>query len=184
MSNLVSAITKLHNEHRIPHIIVTSVRFDPTSPIISVVGSSSRTDGSPRLFRIDVPALDCFFSGTGDMFAALTVVRLLEAISENKLFGTKSWQSPDDVDALDLPLASATKKVLGSIHTILEKTKIARDAELEKLSGPQGALEKDSEKKLHLRKTKAAEVRVVRNLQDLVKPDVKFQAQTLSQNYE
>jgi pyridoxal/pyridoxine/pyridoxamine kinase len=31
--------------------------------------------------RVDVPALDCFFSGTGDMFAALTVARLSEAVS-------------------------------------------------------------------------------------------------------
>lgn len=181
MSDLIGAITKLHEDHRIPHIIVTSVRFDPTSPIISVVGSSSRTDGTSRLFKVDVPAIDCFFSGTGDMFAALTVVRLREAVSEKGLLGTNSWRSPNDVDALDLPLARATEEVLGSMHTILEKTKIARDTEVENMSGPQGALEKDSEKRLHLRKTKAAEVRLVRNLLDLIKPDVKFRAQALSE---
>lgn len=182
MSALVSAITTLHKVHRIPHIIVTSVRFDHSSPVISVVGSSCRTDGSPRLFKVDVPALDCFFSGTGDMFAALAVIRLREAAAEKELLGTKSWRSTDDVDALDLPLAKATEKVLGSMHTILGKTKLARDAELEKMGGPLGALEKDSEKRLHLRKTKAAEVRLVRNLQDLIEPDVKFRAQALSKS--
>lgn len=184
MSDLIDAVAKLHRDYRIPHIIVTSVRFDPTSPVISVVGSSSCTDRSPRPFKVDVPALDCFFSGTGDMFAALTVVRLREAVSEKGLFGTASWRSPDGVDALDLPLARATEKVLGSMHKILEKTKLARDVEVEKMSGPQGALEKDSEKRLHLRKTKAAEVRLVRNLPDLREPEVRFRAQALRKTME
>ncbi|KAL8682751.1 MAG: hypothetical protein Q9186_001262 [Xanthomendoza sp. 1 TL-2023] len=178
-SDLIDVITRLHKNYRIPHIIVTSIRFDPSSPVIYVVGSTSRADGSPRLFKFDVPTIDCFFSGTGDMFAALTVVRLREAVSDEGLSTIKSWQSPDEIDALDLPLAKATEKVLGSMHTILKKTELARDAELEKMSGPQGALEKDSEKRLHLRKTKAAEVRLVRNLEDLRRPAIKHRAQAL-----
>ncbi|KAL8707300.1 MAG: hypothetical protein Q9220_007643 [cf. Caloplaca sp. 1 TL-2023] len=177
MSDLADAIAKIHEDHRIPHVVVTSVRFDPSSPTLSVIGSSARTDSSPRLFKIDVPTIDCFFSGSGDMFAALTVVRLREAVSEVNLSTTKSWRSPDKVEALDLPLAKATEKVVSSMHSILEKTKLARDAELVKMSGPQGALEKDSDKRLHLRRTKAAEVRVVRNVEDLRKADVKYHAQ-------
>lgn len=147
-----------------------------------MVGSSIRTDSTPRIFRIDVPAIDCFFSGTGDMFAALTVVRLREAICAAKLGGTRSWISPDDVEAIDLPLAKAAEKVLASMHAILEKTKTARDAALESMSGPLGTLEreKDSEKRLHLRRTKAAEVRVVRNVADLKEPKVVFRAEVLN----
>ncbi|KAL8694970.1 MAG: hypothetical protein Q9218_000442 [Villophora microphyllina] len=184
MSGLTEAVAKLHRDHRIPHVIVTSIRFDPLSPVISIVGSSSRTDGSPRLFQIDVPALDCFFSGTGDMFAALIVVRLREAASEQDLLSESSWRSPDVVEAVELPLATATEKVLASMHKILQKTKVARDAELQRMSGPQGALEKDSEKRLHLRKTKAAEVRLVQNLEDLRKPDLTFRARALSETEE
>lgn len=114
------------------------------------------------------------------MFAALTVVRLREAVSNEGLFASKAWQSPDETDALELPLAKAVEKVLGSMHIILQKTKVARDAELEKMSGPQGAMEKDSEKRVHLRKTKAAEVRLVRNLRDLREPAICHQAQALA----
>ena len=138
-------------------------------------------DGSPRLFKVDVPAIDCFFSGTGDMFAALILVHLRKAITETALAGTKAWLSPDDVEATDLPLAKAVEKVLASMQAVLEKTKKARDEALEGMRGPLGTLEKekDSEKRLHLRKTKAAEVRIVRNLADLREPRVFYQAEAL-----
>ena len=149
---------------------------------MSVIGSTARADYSPRIFKIDVPAIDCFFSGTGDMFAALTVVRLREAVTEANLSGTKSWVSPDDVKATDLPLATAAEKVLGSMHAILVKTKEASDLELEGMSGPLGAMEreKDSEKRLGLRRTKAAEVRVVRCLKDLRSPCTDWKAEALA----
>jgi len=145
------------------------------------VGSTARADGSPRLFKIDVPAIDCFFSGTGDMFAALTVVRLREAVTDAKLNSTTSWLSPDDVEAADLPLAKAAEKVLASTHAVLEKTKKARDDVLKAMQGPMGTSEKaeNGEMRMHLWKTKAAEVRLVRNLDDLKQPKVQYHAQPL-----
>ena len=109
------------------------------------------------------------------MFAALTIVRLREAVTEANLSTKTSWLSPDDVDALDLPLAQAVEKVLASMHTVLEKTKFARD---EALKGMEALLEMEgeSEKRVHLRKTKAAEVRLVRNLKDLREPRIIFKA--------
>lgn len=186
LTTLAEAITKLHKAYRLPHIVVTSVRFDPSSPTISVVGSTMRADGSPRLFKVDVPAIDCFFSGTGDMFAALILVHLRKAITETALAGTKAWLSPDGIESTDLPLAKAVEKVLASMQTILEKTKKARDEALEGMGGPLGTLEKekDSEKRLHLRKTKAAEVRIMRNLADLREPHVIYQAKALESGGE
>ena len=65
------------------------------------------------------------------------------------------------------------------MHTVLEKTKAARD---EELKGMEGILEMEgeSEKRLHLRKTKAAELRIVRNLQDLREPKIVYRAKRLS----
>ena len=150
---------------------------------MSVVGSTARDDLSPRIFRIDAPIIDCFFSGTGDMFAALTVVRLREAVAEADLSGTKSWISSDDVKATKLPLAKATEKVIGSMHAILVKTKEARDWELEGMGRPLGVMEKekDSDKRLGLRRTKAAEVRVVRCLEDLRLPRIDWKAEPLTE---
>ncbi len=118
------------------------------------------------------------------MFAALTVARVREAVTEANLSGTKSWSSADDVKATDLPLAKAAEKVIGSMQAILVKTKEARDKELEVLSGPLGVMEreKDSQKRLDLRCTKAAEVRVVRCLEDLRSPRTDWKAEALDED--
>ncbi|OGM45538.1 pyridoxine kinase [Aspergillus bombycis] len=191
LSTLAEAITAIHATYNVPHIIITSVdlsRFTQSpssqttpSDSLTVIGSTTRADGSPRLFRIDVPALDCYFSGTGDMFAALIVARLREAVfaADPQLRTTKSWVSPDDVKATDLPLARATIQVLASMHNVLEKTMEARDAELRAADtrGDETLSEEERLKREHLRKSKAAEVRLVRNVQYLREPTMVFQAQ-------
>lgn len=189
-------MTKLHQIYHIPHLIITSIEFSTSSssPTLSIAGSTARRDRSPRCFKIDVPALDCSFTGTGDMFAALTVARLREATQAAGLHTVKSWLSPDEVLATDLPLASAAEKVVGSMHSILLKTKKAWDEALAemKLSSPpeEGALgeageageaekaeKAEREMRLKLRMVEAAEVRVVRNVGDLTHPDVLWRAE-------
>lgn len=151
---------------------------------LTVIGSTIRSDGSPRLFSVDVPALNCNFNGTGDMFAALMVARLREAVFEAdatpQLRATRSWVSPDDIASTDLPLAKATEKVLSSMHYVLERTMEARTAEL---AAAAAAEEVDTEGtdeqkqfRKHLRETKAGEVRLIRNVHALRNPQVIFRA--------
>jgi pyridoxine kinase len=183
MDTLKQAITTLHQEFRIPHIIITSIAF-PTPgaiPSLSVVGSTFTSSFKPRIFGIKIPAIDCFFSGTGDMFAALMLVRFREAVNNVPgLMETAAWVSDDSVEAPELPLAKATERVLASMHEVLTRTKESRDAELEKYSKQVGGRNAMSdEKKLRLVKSKAAEVRLVRNLKALKNPDVQFRAETV-----
>ena len=199
LETLSSAVSTLHRTYRIPHIIVTSVRFDPASPTFSLVGSTARSDFSARIFRIEFPAIDCQFQGTGDMFAALILVRLREAVlsppsssesttsssssgpsfhspsqgqqpqSRTPLRTTKSWMSTDDVRAAALPLATAAKKVLASMQAILARTKAHYDRSLDDMATTLQQ-ESSSEKRLHLRRTRAAEVQLVRNTRFLLYP--------------
>lgn len=173
-SSLSAAIATLHQTHRIPHIIITSVSFSSLSPTISIVGSTARADLSPRLFKIDFPSIDCFFSGTGDMFAALIIVRFRQAATASGLGSTRSWLSPDEVEATQLPLAKAAEHVVASMHSVLQKTKVARDDALEGIP----ELDRASEN-LRLRRMKAAEVRIVRNLADLRESKVEWRAEGL-----
>ena len=123
------------------------------------------------------------------MFAALTVVRFREACQHAGLLGKKSWMSGDEVPAVELPLARSCEKVLSSMQMVLEKTVKARDEAMKQFDGERGGKTdsvgvgvegingEDSEgKKRYLTETKAAEIRVVRNVADLRSPEVKFKA--------
>jgi len=124
------------------------------------------------------------------MFAALMVARLREACQSAELLDKQNWRSTDDVSACELPLAKAAEKVLASMHAVLGKTAKAREAEVTRLDkAKDSALNEgkgaeagiDQSKERHLKLTKAAEVRVVRNVKDLLDPpDVeRFKAQDL-----
>jgi pyridoxine kinase len=159
----------------------------PTAPQINledvenltIIGSTATSDYKPRLFRIDMPQLPLFFSGTGDMFAALTIPRLIEAVQAVPELSSKpSWRSPDDVPADELPLAKACQKVLASMQSILgkttetcqEKMKVY-DARVEKEGRGEGhEASEERAKKRHLALMNASEVKVVRYAKEIMDP--------------
>ncbi|CAO2656587.1 Nn.00g053900.m01.CDS01 [Neocucurbitaria sp. VM-36] len=150
---------------------------------LTIIGSTATSDYKPRLFRIDTPALPLFFSGTGDMFAALTIPRLIEAVHaastpDLDLHSRPSWRSPDNVPAEELPLAKACQKVLASMQAILTKTtetcheKMAvYDKRAEKEGCGQGdEADEQTKKRRHLALMNASEVKVVRYVKELLDP--------------
>ncbi|KAF2009859.1 Ribokinase-like protein [Aaosphaeria arxii CBS 175.79] len=148
---------------------------------LTIIGSTSTSDHKPRLFRIDTPQIPLFFSGTGDMFAALTIPRLIEAVHASPtpdLSSRASWKSPDDVAAEDLPLAKACQKVLASMQAILAATSARCEAEMEKYDAQvekegcgQGAeAEEQRAKRRHLALMNASEVKPVRFFKELTDP--------------
>ncbi|CRK12644.1 hypothetical protein BN1723_001892 [Verticillium longisporum] len=177
MDSLEKAIQVLHERYRIPHVVITSVSIpsaDQPPDHLSVVGSSMTSDGRPRLFKIVFPAIDCYFSGTGDMFAALMTVRMRQAVWQSstaaELRAGRAWVSGDDVDVLDLPLARAAEMVLASMHEVLTKTAEGM--------GAAGRGEAD-ERKAHLVKSRRAELKLVRNLASLREPTVALKAKRI-----
>lgn len=191
LSRVKKAISILHTRDNIPMVIVTSVRVKDKPGVLYVVGSEKTSTGHPRVFTVEVPVLDCYFSGTGDMFAGLMVARLREACQAAGTLDKHGWASDDDVPATELPLAKATVKVLSSMSAVLTKTMKARDEEMERFQEARGrrasvdvrSEDEDSteeeEKEEFLARTKAAEVRAVRNAWDLLRPEVRYEAKEL-----
>lgn len=183
METLKLAITTLHEQYHVPHIMITSISLPSpgATPSLSVVGSTRTSTQDPRLFTIRIPALDCFFSGTGDMFAALLLVRFREAVCQTPgLLNSLSWVSGDEVAPTELPLARAAEKVLAGMHEVLRKTMDSRNEEIARWESRVGGRDaNEDEKRKHLVRSKAAEVRLVRNLPDLRDPIVKFKAENL-----
>ncbi|KKA26380.1 hypothetical protein TD95_001393 [Thielaviopsis punctulata] len=180
MASLKAAISELHQCYGIPHVVITSVSLDqnpvtPDAHDLCVIGSTRTSDRRARFFKISFPSIDCYFSGTGDMFGALTAVRMREAVSNagEALQNTASWLSSDDVRPLDLPLARAVEKVIASMHEVLDKTAHGMNQVIEKIESKSGAIKGAQ---LRAAKSKAAELRLVRNLGSLKHPQVKFEA--------
>ncbi|KAK0673326.1 Ribokinase-like protein [Cercophora samala] len=209
MESLKQAVGVLHERFGVPHVVITSVSLpqqqqqqqqqeqeqqqeqqqqpeqenegDGGRRTLSVVGSSMTSDRQARPFIISFPAIDCYFSGTGDMFAALMVVRMREAVcAEDELETKKSWLSEDGVDALELPLARAAERVLGSMHEVLAKTAEGMEGRLEGMV--RGLLRREGgvgKKEMQVLKSKAAELKLVRHLDSLRAPKVVFRARKL-----
>jgi pyridoxine kinase len=187
LKSMHAAIETLHAKYQTPHVLITSIRLPAstsTTPStteqdlsatakLSVVGSTRTSDNKPRLFSITVPSLPIFFSGTGDMFAALMVSRLRQETSLANLLETSSWRSPDEVAPQDLPLAKAAEKVLASMHMVLKDTAAKYEREVTAIGSEKAeGTDEEIETSRHLRLTKAAEVRVVRNAKLLREPPV------------
>lgn len=175
MPSLSHAIQVLHERYAVPHIVITSVSLPTTTPTstrsLSVVGSTMTSSRRPRAFQIAFPAIDCYFSGTGDMFAALTVVRMREAVWNTPyLSDVEAWRSADDVDALELPLARAVERVLASMHEVLTRTRGAMGEKGVVVNGEKAGAG------ARLARSKAAELRLVRHLDCLRFPQVEFRA--------
>ena len=182
MESLKRAVEALHTKYKLPHVVITSINLDvPDHPPshYSVVGSTMTSTGQPRLFKILFPAIDCYFSGTGDMFAALMVVRIREAVQRVPgLSERRSWRSDDGVAPLDLPLARAAERVLASMHEVLSKTQAGMQASIDETrrAVEEGRLE-DHPNREHLLSSRAAELRLARNLGSLAEPTTEFRAQ-------
>lgn len=179
MPSLTRAIQALHDKYKIPHVVITSVTLSAPEAHLSVVGSTMTSTGQARLFKIVFPTIDCYFSGTGDMFGALMVVRLREAVGEAGVGHRASWVSGDDVPTLDLPLARAAKKVLASMHEVLTRTAEGMTRVVSRTEGEVGAVEQGDEKKAHLLKSKAAELNLVRNMSCLQSPGIEFEVSAI-----
>lgn len=111
------------------------------------------------------------------MFAALTTVRLREAVTQAspELITKKAWVSPDDVAATELPLAKATEKTLASMHAVLVKTVEAMEKELgaASVADAEGEEDEKERRKAHLKQTRASEIRVVSCVDALQNPPVR-----------
>lgn len=173
---LLKAISMLHKDHGVPHVVVTSIQFpsegvDAAHGSLTVMGSTATTNDEPQAFEIMVSRLPAFFSGTGDMFAGLLTARLREQAVIAQCLNRASWkQATPPLSACDLPLAKAVRQVLASMHVVLSRTAQGVEQMAYSRAGAGPGLGQTADMVGHLSRTKAAEIRVVRHIDDIVSP--------------
>lgn len=106
----LAAIQILHSQYRIKHVIITSLNTQQDPDKIILIGSSQTTESS-KAFRITVPKIDRYFTGTGDLFACNTSI--LQVLISALVTG---WSARGD------SLIVACEKAVNSLQAVLQRT--------------------------------------------------------------
>ena len=163
LDSVTTCLKTLHRIYRVSHIVISSIRLESHPNVILCCGSTATSSLEPRPFVLEAPMVDGPFVGTGDLFAALLLIRLHPY--------TGRLVPHDQVSAKDLPLAKALELVIASMQGVLKSTKLAMDREEKK----NGTLKVQRERERHVQKMRAAELRLVGSQKALLHPEVAAQ---------
>jgi pyridoxine kinase len=161
LESIKMCLRTLHRRYQIRNIVISSLRLESHSDVILCCGSTATSSLEPRAFMLEAPVIDGPFVGTGDLFAALLLVRL-----------HPFRPVEDDIAASELPLAQALELVIASMQGVLKNTKRAMDLQLEKDGESSG-------KERQVKLMRAAELRLVASQQALLTPEVNVKAVAL-----
>jgi len=168
LESVTLCLKELHQQYRVSHIVISSLRLDSHPDKILCCGSTATSSLQPRPFLIEAPYIQGTFVGTGDLFAALLLVWLHSNV--DKLVPEDSVIEPD------LPLAHALERVVGTMQEVLRNSKEAMDRQLKEDGDLAGLTDKQKRVKL----MRAAELRLVQSQDSLVTPHVNIKAVPLS----
>lgn len=116
-ADVLETLQVLHTEYKVPNVVLSSVTLPGSDLIYSIGSTVCPTTNAPRAFFYAYPALKSYFTGTGDLFAAMTIDRF------HKYTGGHPTTLPAaTVPAVDLPLAKTVGEVLGVVQGVLART--------------------------------------------------------------
>jgi pyridoxine kinase len=104
------AIEVLHTAYKVPHVVLSSVSLPQSHSSLYSFASTTLGDGTFKSFYFKFPVLESYFTGTGDLFAAM----LLDRFHKYLCVEPTSLNEP--------PLLLALEEVLGLMHSVLVRT--------------------------------------------------------------
>ncbi|KAG0227899.1 putative pyridoxal kinase [Actinomortierella wolfii] len=139
-----------------------SVEDGVKKPTLYCVCSSREGDEkqAARIFAISFPTYDGYFTGTGDLFSALLVARLEEALRDNQPSGDHALK-----DKGLTALARACIKVIGTMNAVVLRTYLAQKG----LTGGPGF---DRTQASAASIVKQCELRLIQSKKDIEHPNV------------
>lgn len=107
----LTAIQILHSKYHIKHVIITSLNTQQDPNKIILIGSSQTTTESSKAFKIIVPKIDRYFTGTGDLLAGS--ISILHTFISALVTG---WFARGE------NLIVACEKAVNSLQAVLQRT--------------------------------------------------------------
>ena len=148
LDSLYRVLERLHTVYKVPHVVITSLDLPPADlaklgveptmpdgkPTMLLVGSSWTGHLSP--WFLTFPSQGEYFSGVGDLFAALVLARFAEHASELPEPARASFEACVSRDASNIklsPIARAVTLAVASLQHVLDGTRAAMEAEGQRL---------------------------------------------------
>lgn len=202
LASLKQVLLVLHKKHTVPHVIITSVDL-PDTDLAAIGAHRQLPDGRPamlqigsscpillndgvrqqpsleahdlRIWSIQFPEVQGYFSGVGDMFAALTLGRF-HPESAQETPSNASAHHDDDNDELT-PIAKASELAIASLQGILSNTCRVID-QLESQRTDAEKAKDDAEAKVD--RMRRRELRVVQSKKEIESPTIVYRAKWIS----
>ncbi|KAG0047643.1 putative pyridoxal kinase [Gryganskiella cystojenkinii] len=142
-------------------VVVTPLTNGHSGPASSSLycvcsSASSASDSKPRAFAIGFPTYDGYFTGTGDLFSALLVARLHEALQEKESIPSSNTSLP--------PLTRACLKVVATMRAVVLRTFLAQQGT------PGRSLDRTQSSASQI--VKKCELRLIQSKKEIESPDL------------
>lgn len=202
--SLKKVIWTFHKVHKVPHVIITSVEL-PDADLASIGAHRNLPDGRPAMLQvgsscdihlnangdreepsiapeeldiwsIQFPEVQGYFSGVGDMFAALTLGRF-RSEGEPSANGAKQSNGMRSTSPLT-PIAKASELAIASLQGILANTcqvieKLEKDQ-------PESTGGKTDEAQERVDRMRRRELRVVQSKKEIESPTIVYHARWIT----
>ncbi|KAJ1025378.1 hypothetical protein NDA13_004191 [Ustilago tritici] len=197
LQSLKNVILTLHKKHKVPHVIITSVEL-PDEDLAAIGAHKTLPDGRPAMLQvgsscdisldasgerqapeleeegleiwsIQFPEVQGYFSGVGDMFAALTLGRFQPESQDSAADGAVNGETGKPLT----PIAKASELAIASLQGILSNTCKVID-ELEANVGNKGGRVDEAQAKVD--RMRRRELRVVQSKKEIESPTIVYRA--------
>lgn len=171
--SLLSVLQSLHTQGA-NHVLITSVSLSdadllrigatPSSePSMVLIGSSRPSADSPlKPWFIQFPEVRGYFSGVGDLFAAMTLGR----------FQTQKGAEVEAEAEAVTPIARAAELAVAVVQAVLAKTQRSMDASA--LEVAEGSSEDDPQARVD--RMRGRELKIIQSKREIENPDVTYRA--------
>lgn len=205
LASLKQVILTLHQQHKVPHVIITSVEL-PDADLATIGAHRNLADGRPamlqvgsscdisldvhgerqepklqaddlQIWSIEFPEVQGYFSGVGDMFAALTLGRFHPDATKD---ANQAATQTNGASSKPLtPIAKASELAIASLQGILSNTcrtieQIEHNLQANAESG------KVDEAQERVDRMRRRELRVVQSKKEIESPTIVYRAKWTS----
>lgn len=191
LESLQAVQEKLHKEYHVPHVIITSLALPPED-LARLGASDTMPDGREAMVLVgstwdqglhswflQFPCLGEYFSGVGDLFAALVLARFSTELDDlpEPARAAHALEPTKSDNECTLPIARAVMLAVASLQHVLERTRatmIEQGARLH-LDPFRPVSQLDAEERVKVMRLR--ELRIVQSATEIVHPHVLYRPQ-------